>query len=154
MKKLIIAILVFLLFACSDEYVLHANLTEVSDKIKVRTDEMDNDYFIRSILTHHLVINKSNDSIFIPIGYPYDSPITVGIKSRHSLKISRFHDVCSRFNGYRSNCRYNYFAPGDSISIELWFHVSPQDSTGSEWLQNVSTKELVSKLEIKMNKYQ
>lgn len=152
MKKLLLATLLPLLFACSDEYVLHANLTTVDDKKEIRTDEMDNDYFIRSILTHHLVINKSNDSIFIPIGYPYDSPITVGIKSRHSLKISRFHDVCSRFNGYRSNCRYNYFAPGDSISIELWFHVSPQDSTGSEWLQKVSTKELMSKLEIKMNK--
>lgn len=152
MKKLLLATLLPLLFACSDEYVLHANLTTVDDKKEIRTDEMDNDYFIRSILTHHLVINKSNDSIFIPIGYPYDSPITVGIKSRHSLKISRFHDVCSRFNGYRGHYRRNYFAPGDSISIELWFHVSPQDSTGSEWLQNVSTKELVSKLEIKMNK--
>ncbi len=53
MKKLIIAILVFLLFACSDEYVLHANLTEVSDKIKVRTDEMDNDYFIRTLIPQH-----------------------------------------------------------------------------------------------------
>ena len=152
MKKLLLATLLPLLFACSDEYVLHANLTTVDDKKEIRTDEMDNDYYIRSIYVHYRAINKSNDSIFIPIGYPYDSPVTVNIK-RDSLKISEFfRDYCMRFNGYRGHYRRNYFAPGDSISIELWFHVSPQDSTGSEWLQNVSTKELVSKLEIKMNK--
>jgi len=150
MKKLIIAILVFLLFACSDEYVLHANLTTVDDKKEIRTDEMDNDYYIRSIYVHYRAINKSNDSIFIPIGYPYDSPVTVNIK-RDSLKISEFFgDYCMRFNGYRGHYRRNYFAPGDSISIIFWFHVSPQDSTGSEWLQKVSTKELISKLELKM----
>ena len=150
MKKLLLATLLPLLFACSDEYVLHANLTTVDDKKEIRTDEMDNDYYIRSIYVHYRAINKSNDSIFIPIGYPYDSPVTVNIK-RDSLKISEFfRDYCMRFNGYRGHYRRNYFAPGDSISIELWFHVSPQDSTGSEWLQKVSTKELISKLELKM----
>ena len=150
MKKLLLATLLPLLFACSDEYVLHANLTTVDDKKEIRTDEMDNDYYIRSIYVHYRAINKSNDSIFIPIGYPYDSPVTVNIK-RDSLKISEFFgDYCMRFNGYRGHYRRNYFAPGDSISIIFWFHVSPQDSTGSEWLQKVSTKELISKLELKM----
>lgn len=150
MKKLLLATLLPLLFACSDEYVLHANLTTVDDKKEIRTDEMDNDYYIRSIYVHYRAINKSNDSIFIPIGYPYDSPVTVNIK-RDSLKISEFfRDYCMRFNGYRGHYRRNYFAPGDSISIIFWFHVSPQDSTGSEWLQKVSTKELISKLELKM----
>ena len=117
MKKLLLATLLPLLFACSDEYVLHANLTTVDDKKEIRTDEMDNDYYIRSIYVHYRAINKSNDSIFIPIGYPYDSPVTVNIK-RDSLKISEFfRDYCMRFNGYRGHYRRNYFAPGDSISI-------------------------------------
>jgi hypothetical protein len=149
---ILLVTLLSLLFACTDEYVLQAHLTEVNDKKETRTDEMDKEYFIRSIYIHYRAINKSNDSIFIPMGYPYDSPVTVSIKSKDSLKISRFYDDCSRFNGYCGNCRHNYFAPGDSISIELWFHIFPQDSTGSEWLQKVSTKELMSKLEFKMVK--
>ena len=122
MKNLLLATLLPLLFACTDEYVLQAHLTEVNDKKETRTDEMDKEYFIRSISIHYRAINKSNDSIFIPIGYPYDSPVTVSIKSKDSLKISEFfRDDCSRFNGYRAHDRHNYFAPGDSISINFWF---------------------------------
>lgn len=72
MKRLIIVTLVPLLFACNDKYVLQANLCMVGDNKEIRRDEMDNVFNIRCLSIHYLAINKSNDSIFIPIGYPYE----------------------------------------------------------------------------------
>ena len=86
MKKLIIAILVFLLFGCTNEYVLQANLSLVNDKLMIKTDEMGNNFNTRIISVDYLAINKSNDSIFIPIGDSYENSIIVKIKSRDSLR--------------------------------------------------------------------
>lgn len=153
MRKLIFATLLSLLLACTNDDVLHANLTMVNDKKEMRKDEMGNDVDIRSISVHYLAINKSNDSIFIPIGYPYENSVTVNIKSKESLKISKFYrEDCMQFNGYRGHYRPNYFATGDSISILFLFHIYPINSNDSEWLRNVSTKELMSKIELKMGK--
>ena len=149
MKKLIIATLVFLLFGCTNEYVLHANLRSVNDRKEIRTDEMDNDIKIRSISVFYLAINKCNDSIFIPIGDPYDNSITINVMTRDSLKVSYFGESCKMLN---RTYDHHLFAPGDTIVMKFRFHVYPGNSNDNEWLQKVSTKELVSKLEINMNK--
>ena len=149
MKKLIIATLISLLFACTDEYVLHANLRMVGDRNEIRMDEIDNDINIRSMYVYYLAINKSKDSIYIPIGYPYENSITVKIISRDSLGISYFRQRCTKFNG---RVGQQLFASGDSILISFCFHIYPENSNDSEWLRNVSTKELMSKMELKMVK--
>lgn len=147
MKKLIISTLISLIFACTDEHVLHANLRMVSDRHEIRTDEMNNHINIRSIYVYYLAINNSKDSIHIPIGYPYDNSVTVNIKSRESLKTTIYRERCNKFNGHVGQ---QYFASGDSILISFLFHIYPRNSIDSEWLWNVSTKELTSTLELKM----
>ena len=149
MKKLLIAILVFLLFACSERYVLHANLRWVHDEKLTLSDEMNNKTYKRVLILHYFSTNTSNDSIFIPIGDPYENSITVNVMSRDSLKASNFWETCKIINNAYGK---HLFAPGDIFEIKIWFNLSSGNSNYSEWLQKVSTKELMSKLEIKMNK--
>lgn len=149
MKKLIIVTFISLLFGCADDGVLHANLRMVNDEIEIRTDEMDNYINVRSIHVYYLAINKSNDSIFIPIGYPYENSVTLDIMSRDSLETLYLGEKCTKFNG---RVGQQLFASGDSILISSWFLIYPRNSNASEWLQKVSTKELMSKMELKMVK--
>lgn len=149
MKKLIIVIFISFLFGCTDDDVLHANLRMVNDEIEIRTDEMDNYINVRSIHVYYLAINKSNDSIFIPIGYPYENQVTIDILSRNSLETLYLGEKCTKFNGCVGQ---QLFASGDSILISSWFLIYPRNSNDSEWLRKVSTKELMSKMELKMVK--
>lgn len=148
MKRLIIVTLVPLLFACNDKYVLQANLCMVGDNKEIRRDEMDNVFNIRCLSIHYLAINTSNDSIFIPIGYPYEKTVIANIESRDLFYQPYQLYRCNKFNGSAQQ----YFAPGDSISITFLFAIYPKNSTDSEWLRNVSTKELMSKMELKLVK--
>ena len=75
-KAIIIAALIPLLVGCTNKHVLHANLRSVTDRKEIREDDMGNDINIRCLHVYYNVTNNSNDSIFIPIGYPYSSNIS------------------------------------------------------------------------------
>lgn len=151
MKNLLLVTLLSLLFGCTNEYVLQANLSLVNDKLMIKTDEMGNNFNTRIISVDYLAINKSNDSIFIPIGDSYENSIIVKIKSRDSLRTTFLRTRCCSF--HRNDWEQYIFAPEDSIINFLFdFQIYSENSNDNEWLQKVSTKELVSKLEINMNK--
>ena len=61
--------------------------------------------------------------------------------SRDSLKASNFWETCKIINNAYGK---HLFAPGDIFEIKIWFNLSSGNSNYSEWLQKVSTKELMS----------
>ena len=97
MKKFIIAALLPFLFGCTDIFVVHANLRSVTDRKEIREDDMGNYINIRCLHVYYNVTNNSNDSIFIPIGYPYEDALAISIKSRDSLKTFLFLERCNKF---------------------------------------------------------
>jgi len=147
MKKFIIAALLPLLFGCTDKFVLHANLRSVTDRKEIREDDMGNDINIRSLYVCYNVTNNSNDSIFIPIGYPYEDALAISIKSRDSLKTFLFLERCNKF---KPLFLQQYFAPGEKFLISFRLQIYPKNGNDNEWLEKASTKELMSKLELKL----
>lgn len=160
MKKLIIAALIPLLVGCTEKYVLHANLKMVTDKTIMRQDGKDSFTNIRLLSVIYLATNNSNDSIFIPIGSPYLAPVAFNVKSRDSMETSLIlgSTVKNRpikvytSNGKASLSKYvkQHYAPRDSFFITFYFSIRPKNGNDSEWLEKVPTKELMSKLELKL----
>lgn len=155
MKNLLFLILSFLLFACTDEYVLNANLSMVEDEIESRIDEISKDtFYARRVSIHYFAINKSRDSIFIPIGYPYKNPVRASIESRDSLKASFYLEHCNILNkkDRHKKAEQQSFAVGDTISIAFYLYVCSKNRMDSEWLEKTSTIDLISKIHLDMVK--
>ena len=146
-KAIIIAALIPLLVGCTNKHVLHANLRDVSDRKEIREDDMGNDINIRCLHVYYNVTNNSNDSIFIPIGYPYEDALAISIKSRDSLKTFLFLERCNKF---KPLFLQQYFAPGEKFLISFRLQIYPKNGNDNEWLEKASTKELMSKLELKL----
>ena len=155
MKNLLFVILSFLLFACTDEYILNANLSIVEDEVESRIDEISKDtFYARRVSLHYFAINKSRDSIFIPIGYPCKNPIRASIESRDSLKTSFYLEHCNILNkkDRHKKAEQQSFAVGDTISIAFYLYVSSKNRMDSEWLERTPTKELISRIHLDMVK--
>ena len=146
-KAIIIAALIPLLVGCTEKSILHANLRSVTDRKEIREDDMGNDINIRSLYVCYNVTNNSNDSIFIPIGYPYEDALAMSIKSRDSLKTFLFLERCNKF---KPSVLQQNFAPGERFLISFRLQIYPKNGNDKEWLEKASTKELMSKLDIKL----
>jgi hypothetical protein len=146
-KAIIIAALIPLLVGCTEKSILHANLRSVTDRKEIREDDMGNDINIRSLYVCYNVTNNSNDSIFIPIGYPYEDALAISIKSRDSLKTFLFLERCNKF---KPSVLQQNFAPGERFLISFRLQIYPKNGNDKEWLEKASTKELMSKLELKL----
>ena len=131
--------------ALANEYVMQANLNMVGDRMRKWTDKVE---VIRCLSMYYSAVNESSDSIYIPIGYSSDNPLKAYIESHDSLKTTFNYVGCSKRKG---TAQYDY-APGDSILISFHLYVESNNSIDSEWLQKLSTKELISKIHIEMAK--
>ena len=149
MKKLLLFSLTLLLFACNNEYVMQANLIEIHDET-MRWNDPPADYPLlrRSIRMTYRAINESNDSIFIPIGYPYDDILTANIESRKSPEISTNGEECYKRKGGREP----YFASGDTIFISLHLLIDAKTKIDSVWMKKIPIKKIVSKINVRMSK--
>jgi len=161
MKKfLFYTILPYLLLACKNESVLNANIQDyVGDRIEKRIygmsgDTASNEFTVRLINLGYYAVNKSRDSIFIPIGYPYRNHLIANIASRDSLETSFLLEHCKDFNKRKrwASPEQHYFAYGDTITFSFLLSIHSQNSHDSEWLQNISTKDLLTKINISMVK--
>ena len=149
MKKILLFSLTFLLFACNNEYVMQANLIRIHDET-MGWYEPPADYPLlrRSIRMIYRAINESSDSIFIPIGYPYDDILTANIESRKSPEISTNGEECYKRKGGREP----YFASGDTIFISLHLLIDAKTKIDSVWMKKIPTKKLVSETIVRMPK--
>ena len=153
MKKLFIIILPIIFVACKNEYILYANLGIASEQTFKRIYKTDKDSIHSKSITRRLSMyyfaeNESNDTILIPIGYPLNNPLISNIESHDSLKMSFYFEGCSK----RKGSIRNYFAPGDSITLSFDLYIDATNNNEYEWLEKISIKELISKLQINMVK--
>lgn len=149
MKKLLLFSLAFLLFACTNEYVMQANLIEIHDET-IRWDDAPSDYPLlrRCIDLTYRATNESSDSIFIPIGYQYDNILTANIESRKSLEISPNGEDCYKNKGGRGP----YFASGDTFFISFHMIIDAKNKNDSVWIKKIPIKKIVSKINVRMSK--
>lgn len=158
MRKILFALLFLLLLSCTNkttEYVLQANLVIVDDrdyaKYKYNKQKSKNSLDTRCLCLHYTAVNESNESIFVPIEHPVSNVLTVKIDSNNSMKIQLYSaNGCYKKNDHGDDTRH--YAPGDTIEIPLILNIASQNNTDKEWLQTTPTKELVSKIQIKMTK--
>lgn len=153
MKKLILLLFVPLFFACQKEHILEAKLGIVGDKtMRILHDEDEDSTDIEStrrfVRNSYYCVNESGDSIFIPIGIPYStSHLVANIESRSSLKTSVVSGFCEKWaDGFAPNS--HSFAPGDTINIRYTIRIDSNNDEDDEWLKNISTKELLTKIHI------
>lgn len=158
MKQLIIVLFVLLLFACKGNDGLHAILVSVNDRELHFTDEMGEDslnsYTVRRIISPcYLVMNELSDTIFVPIDNLLKSPLTANILYSDSLLTDFMLEGCSKtWRQMQGKYEVNHYAPNDTFFIKLSILIDPKNDADDEWLKSVSTKELVSKMQIGMKK--
>lgn len=156
MKQLIISLLVPFLFACTGNNDLHAILVSVNDREMHFPDEMGEDslnsYTVRRIISPcYLVVNELSDTIFVPIDNLLKSPLTANVLHSDSLLTEFILEGCTRADGQmQGKYEINHYAPNDTFFINLSIMINPKNDVDNEWLKSVSTKELVSKMQIKM----
>lgn len=151
MKNIIVLILSFLLIACKKEYILDAHLACVFDKSfdVVSTDTFSQkdtyEFTCRQLQLIYRATNESVDSILIPIGVKYNNPLSAHLQYRDSLVALPIYS-----ESYYSKSKSNICASGDTISIRFNVNIS-FDKSKEEWLQNISTKELLTKINTSMD---
>jgi len=159
MKNILYIPLIFLLFACTNEYVMQANLIEVYDhdfarynyhitKEGINVDSLANAFNERRLLLNYVSVNESNDTIFIPSDSKYNT-LAINLESNNSVKISSFEIYECKINC--ASFRSHHYIPGDTIGFHLEFTMESANDLGRKWLQETPTKELLSKLHISMS---
>ena len=152
MKNILYIPLIFLLFACTNEYIMQANLGIVSDndfaklnfhkrKNGINSDSIFSNFNVRRLRMIYYVVNEFSDSVFIPIGYPLTPPLVANIDYHDSLETSIWTPGIAR-----------YCAPQDTVYFYINIDIESKNAIGREWLQKTSTKELVSKIHLEMTK--
>ena len=152
MKNILYIPLIFLLYACTNEYVMQANLGIVSDKDfaklnfhkrknGINNDSIFSNFNVRRLRMIYYVVNEFSDSVFIPIGYPLTPPLVANIDYHDSLETSIWTSRIAR-----------YCAPQDTVYFYINIDIESKNAIDKEWQQTTPTKELVSKIHIKMTK--
>lgn len=149
--KLILILSTLILFACSNEYVLQANLGILFDNTHHFNAETSNDtdtLWRRRMDMLYNAVNESHDSIFLPPLYDYTrkDSIVAKIEGHDSIQIKTFWTRCSKRNGRWQT----EFAPGDSIAMTFILVCIAKNESDSEWLHETKTKDLLKVLKIEL----
>lgn len=154
MNKNLIFILSILLAACRNEYIMNAHLSSVYDKTfevvsnDTLLDTQTDEFTCRRLAMIYRTINESKDSVHIPIGFQHNSCMSAHLQYRDSLlNIPIYWESCF---GKKANGSVS-FATGDTISILIRVGISFERSKDKEWLKNISTKELLTKINVSMD---
>lgn len=148
-KNLILIVLLgVIVLSCqkNEDNTLVAKLSIIGDKVHPLIDENDTLYR-RFVGLHYKMVNNTNDSVYLPIGYPHHHYTSVRV-----LKDFVHARVCEEYVSARKKPstpipEKHYFHSNDTIFYSLYIKIDNQ--IDQEWIRNVSTHELISLIELK-----
>lgn len=150
-NKNLILLTLFAFLSCQnkEDNTLTAQLSLVGDKVYTIINEFKtyNDTIYRRIIgLHYKMINDTSDSIYLPIGYPYNPYVSARIYNQRYAKIIIDEE---RVWTQKNDCNVHenhYYDINDTIYYSIYLHID--NYIDRKWIKDVPTNEILQGLEL------